>query len=382
MSLPTLEKTWIFNVNNAQGALGTGTLSNRQILFQIKQALIGSLGSWTNASGGSIASPSTLLWTVAYSCDSSTAGTAGDGVDRWTAATNLVTASGAHSWIVLKNTHVDQGGNFQVCIDLPNTDGTQGFGFAAIIVSRTAGFTGGTTSSRPTATDEFVLNPTLSVASLSAVPMGQFSIGGYGYTLHYLMSSDGFIHRILITNGSICQVFLGFGQSADVDWTPNVVVFHAACGFVTDGLSHTFGPYDGPLYAGYGVSPKQNGVRPQWNSPIVSYWGCAGLIANGGFQMSMSARGFGNTYINNVPVMQHYINSIGTQPNALSNDYLIEPVGLTADSSTAYPGRHGNATDLWWSNAPAGSTYPASGTPQFAQLGSLMVPWNGSSPVI
>jgi|SRR5579885_604125 len=383
MTLPTLSKTWQFNVNNAQGALSSITLSNKQMVFLIKQALIGAFGSWTNAAGGSIATPTSSLWTVAYSCDSNTAGTVGDGVDHWTSASSILVAnSTAFSWIVLKNTHIDPGGNFQICIACPNSDGVPALSLVGIILSRNAGFTGGSTTSRPTATDEVVLNPKSGVNSVSMVPAGQFDSGGasYGFTLHYLMSTDALIHRIFITNGSLCQFFFGVGQSTDVDWSPGIVAYYAAGGnFIFN--SSVFGPFDGPLTAGYGTWSKQN-ARPQVGSSLTTVYGCSGLINSGSFIMAMSARGVANTTANGNNWANHYITTLGTQPNSISNDYLIEPVGLTANSSTTFPGRHGVATDLWWSNAPAGSTFPSSGTPQFAQLGSLMVPWNGSTPVV
>jgi hypothetical protein len=69
------------------------------------------------------------------------------------------------------------------------------------------------------------------------------------------------------------------------------------------------------------------------------------------------------------------------QPNSFTNDYVVEPIGLMGVGSSPYTGRFGQLTDMWWSNAPSASTFLVTGSIAFAQLGSVMVPWNNTTPV-
>lgn len=89
MSLPSLAKTWQFNANNSIAAQGTALADNRRLWRTLKDALIGF---------------ATNPWVMRYSCNSVTAGTAGDGVDRLTADSNFVWANDtvAHTWYVLR----------------------------------------------------------------------------------------------------------------------------------------------------------------------------------------------------------------------------------------------------------------------------------------
>lgn len=127
--------TWRHDVNQIipQGASTLAT--NRALLL----ALVASLKAGN--------------FTVVRSCDGVTVGAAGDGVDRWVDAADLVFApsGGAHSWMVL------QGLGFQLLIDLvsPTVLGDQ-----LRIRGSISGFdTGGTVFAAPTASagDAFVV---------------------------------------------------------------------------------------------------------------------------------------------------------------------------------------------------------------------------------
>jgi hypothetical protein len=107
-------------------------------------------------------------WTDDYSCDSVTAGTKGDGVNRIVADANWVgnTPGNAHSWRVTTL----HGGMGQVCFDRDAT----GDRFGSIYHSPAAGFTGGTTTARPTATDE--VEVTQSSSWLDGAANGNISV--------------------------------------------------------------------------------------------------------------------------------------------------------------------------------------------------------------
>jgi len=88
------------------------------------------------------------LLTLDYGCNSVTAGTKGDLVDRITSDSNVVGANAgtAHSWWV----DTVLAGPAQICFDRNGTfEGSGSCWF-----SPSAGFTGGSTTNRPTATDE------------------------------------------------------------------------------------------------------------------------------------------------------------------------------------------------------------------------------------
>lgn len=136
MPAPTIEKTWSGSQINQNVAASATHI--RDALLAIVNSLI--------AQG----------WTVAGSCNSAAAGM--DAVNRWAASTNLVwaTGGGARSWIVLANSAL--GANAQIAIELdPGGSGSSAYYTAKIWMS-TAGFTGGSTTARPTATDEQQIN--------------------------------------------------------------------------------------------------------------------------------------------------------------------------------------------------------------------------------
>jgi hypothetical protein len=135
-------KTWAHtNVSVADGAGPTPTgaqtnadIGNRQLLYDIKIALVA--GNWSVVSSSG--------WTGA-------AFTAGAG-DNWGTSTGVNwIVSGEHGWIVLQNNAISTG--FQICLDLNYAETTTEK--IDMWVSYASGFTGGTVSARPTATDEW-----------------------------------------------------------------------------------------------------------------------------------------------------------------------------------------------------------------------------------
>lgn len=89
-------------------------------------------------------------WTVVGSSDATTANLTG--TDLWVDQTDItVSATVAHSWIVLTNGSIATG--FQICFAFSITSTTAAK--VRVVVSR-VGFTGGSTTARPTATDEII----------------------------------------------------------------------------------------------------------------------------------------------------------------------------------------------------------------------------------
>jgi hypothetical protein len=167
MPVPTLSKTYQFNVNNAVPSQVEATFY-QALVHGIKTAMIGF---------------ATLPWTVVSSSDSVTA----DASDNWTATTDLVWSTGNHSWIVLQ-----QGaGGGQLCIDLDYVITSSERAY--FIWSAGGNFTGGTISARPTASDE--------ISAHSST--GNYIAGNQSGTpnqnvYHVMHSTDGLVDRVII----------------------------------------------------------------------------------------------------------------------------------------------------------------------------------------
>ena len=182
MALPILERSYQFAVNHwsSEQASTTGE-KDLSIMFWMKSTVVG----WTY-------SP----WTIYQSCDASSCGTEGDGVDRWLDEGDIVWANDStnHSWIVF-NMPVGDG---QICIDCvqPSRTITMSFSSSGL-------FTGGTVTNAPTAPD--------------AVVTGHFEWldGSYSEPFrtmgHLIASTDGKMCMFLSTrNGHACTFWSFF----------------------------------------------------------------------------------------------------------------------------------------------------------------------------
>ena len=97
MGLPTKVKTWRFNTNRTK-TTASNLVYHQQLILDIKNALIGD-GNWDTEPTG--------IWTVDHSCDGVTAGTPGDGVDRWIDTGDIIAHNPGnnHSWMVLNQVY-------------------------------------------------------------------------------------------------------------------------------------------------------------------------------------------------------------------------------------------------------------------------------------
>ena len=389
MTLPTIEKTWQFNVNRNVGALSSNTQVNKQLLLDMKNMLIAtsSLGTWTNAAGATITP--TNPWTVRYSCNGTTAGTAGDGVDRWQSLSDMnpgqmtgvnSLTSAARSWIVLKNTTLDGGGNFQVLFDwLSDTNLGSTFwgdyGSCVMYVSRTAGFTGGTTTSRPTATDEVFLGSGFTATTLvntnfanygsycpifgdfGSIQSNQIGLFNGGYTLHCLTANDGSSYRLIVSRGSAVSFILAFeklGNGNNLLWSTPIFIIHASAQMSdpTQNNSTSIGSGD---------------ALP--TACKLPYMVTALAPGGGKYKSYLAAQSLaGSTMPSKIGL------------NGLSNQYAIAQIDLMS-LDTGFLGRQGYVTDMWMGTAPPGSTMPPGGSNSYAQFGQIVVPWNTTNPL-
>lgn len=306
MALPVLSKTWQFNVNNAQAALGSSGLDNRSLMLAYKNAMI---GFGTNP------------WTVKYSCSSTVAGTAGDGVDRWATVANVVNANSgvAHSWIVLAQTGLSS--TFQVCIDYNN--GTAAASSASIIFSAAAGFTGGTTTARPTATDEQAVLSNAAWINNNA---------DAAFRWHAMQSTDGQCTRIFsFIAGAIQNVLIFEKFTNATGGSPGATNGGALNIFLTLANFNNMGTWT-----------RQNGTN---------------------VNTSMAYESVSNLSI----------------ASEVSGAFDIFPMACTSTTTVGTRGRLGTFQDIWIgsSGVATGDSYPASGTTgQFVQVGQIIMPWN------
>lgn len=317
MALPTLVKTWQFNVNNQVTTQATALITNQTQLLAIKNALIGF---------------ATNPWAVRYSCDSTVAGTAGDGVDRWASIANLVWAAAgtAHSWIILRQTGIAT--NYDLCIALEPTSG--GGSTLVIVVSPSAGFTGGTTTARPTATDEIAFAPFAWANSSNS--SARWSV---------MQSTDGQCTRVMTAWSAAPQTFLMFDKptNTSVGWSnPSVTAVVNNTGMTAYNLV--------------------GGVTTNFKMRALSITGT---------QAYLTAEGVAS---NTIPTDIVF----GNIANEIDGTWAMCPVGIVCTTS-GIRGRHGTIQDLWLGSAArsSGDRYPASGTGLFAQFLGVILPWNG-----
>jgi hypothetical protein len=323
MALPVLDKTWQFDVNNIViPQASTLATSRRTIRTAIKDVLIG-FGS----------SP----WTVQGSSNSVAA--AMDAVDRWAADANLVWANAgtAHSWIVLRQTGVAT--NFELCMDLSAAE-ANGLNLTWV-VSTSAGFTGGTTLNRPTATDEQVqANTTWGPSATNAQ-----------LVTHLMQSTDGQCTRIVI-----CRANLAVGLMV---------------------LDRVKNPVTGWTTPSYSLVAATNGGSE--TATITNMF----TNANG--------RGRFSTFNMNLWATMKVTTSSFTAivsnqncPNDISAELPMAPMGVVSETASAR-GRHGQLFDIWFglTSLSTGNAYPYDDNKQFVQFGDIILPWDGAtSPVV
>jgi hypothetical protein len=312
MALPTPAKTWQHSVNLVASAGATVLASMQNSLFLLKNTLKGFANN---------------PWTVARCCDSTQVKS--DGTDLWAASTNLVWSTGAHSWMVL--TCAASGVSF--CFDLNTASSTS----VTVVVSQAAGFTGGATNARPTATDEYVISTGVFIFGASSA---------FQTVWHVMHSTDGLVTQMFCYYNSIARVWLGVERLSSTSLSSPIAI--AAFVNMTSGLTH------------------------------------AQLVAANGGRFFF--RNGSSTYVAYPSEETNQSYWLGTIPvaNEISSEYHIGSIGLTNNFDVGSRGRHGTLTDIWWGQAVItdGGMYPGDGTRTFAQIGTLVIPWNGTAMTI
>lgn len=316
MPLPVLQKTWSIDANNSVANTGTALTTGKNLLV----SLIARLIAMTSSS-----------WVCYYSCKGAVGGvgTAGDGVNRWASASDIVLASAGsnHSWMVLRNTNT----GVQVCIDLINNNSTITW---SITISPSAGFTGGSITARPTATDEW---------SYSTSQAWGFSGSDIAHRFTIWQSTDGHCTRIMLASAGAITAFMVLGEKFNASVT---------------GFTY---PYLCMIYSG---------SAPTWSNTF-------GLvkIRHGGIT------GATETLVEAGGTLSYaYSNAtIGQVPNSVDSSYGFWPIGI-AGTTAGLVGRMGSFYDLWIGSSAVATAdrYPLdTDVPpgQFIQIGSYVLRW-------
>lgn len=335
MSLPVLEKTWQFAVN--QLITGpTNLIVHQMALFAIKQKLVGF---------------ATNPWESVYSCDGEVAGSVDDyataNSDRWDSASDvLFSGTSSRSWIVLKNANIAP--NFQVLIEAGNTESMGGDGaerYMTLAVSPSDGFSGGSLTERPTADDEVVIRD----GSASGGASGGIWLGNVSnpsdFRLHIMHSTDGQCTRGAIFRSGVGVTSFSFEKAR----TPNSAwITPWLASWRSDSMAmHAW------TYANYNDTPSSH---------------C--LINGTKATLFMSTEGYGSAMLGQMNCFT---------ANELTGEWPMTPIGLVCPTTTVR-GRHGTIFDMYFgSTNNAGNHYPSDGSKLWVQWGHVIVPWNGTS---
>lgn len=338
-ALPALTKTYSTRANVPFPDVTTTERVRQSQIFLLKAALMDQLA--TGTMNGSRNANS--VWTCDHSCDGTTAGTPADGVDRWGGTftpANIVRAGvgGAHSWIVLRN--VTSG--LYLCIDCndPNAN-------LRIAVSKTS-FSGGTTTSGPTATGEFLMGTTGTGASTVMAFISDSATGNINYA-HMVAADDGRFFFLISRVGLgyfTCNIFLLPSDSARVADTNNWF----AIGNATN--SGRGSPNYNNLASASGcVSRAPNGTA---------------VVSTGGAQVAQ----FGGTY---------YSGAYGV--DALTGDYLADP--LFVRSIAPQVAHRGVLPDIQMlGTATIGASIPNAAAQARIVAGDCVIPFTGTPPLV
>lgn len=251
------------------------------------------------------------------------------------------TTGNAHSWIVLKQAGIHS--NFEILLDCLTSSPANVF-YASVYVGL-SGFSGGSTTARPTATTTVTL-----IAPTSNYWCINLTTTSFSSVLHVMMSTDGECTRIVhMYNGTPLMWYLfDKPKNPTAGWT-NPAIFFA-----------------------YGSTGASQFVANSWNTNAYINSIVNGITA----PMFMTLEGYYNTNMLQAAAFQ--------QRNQITLENIVLPIGLASNTASAL-GRHGQIYDLWAGNINplavggiADVVYPDDGTRQFWQCDDFIMPWVGS----
>lgn len=350
MALPTLTKTWIYNVESelvtypSGGNTNFGGLDSAMLLVGIKKALTKTTG-WVDKDG--VAATQNFPWTVAASSDGDTANTS----DNWSSYLSLVSnaatptykfTASEFAWVVLQNSALP---NFQFSIGTGSTSTSSQYvqkHFAYCCWEGGFTLSSPVITAYPTSTDRYQL---IGSGTTDYYIIGASSVSSFDAVIHVAMSTDGECTRIIACRNGVVFMF----------WQ----------------IEKAKSPVSGWDY------PVICTVRNNESASVVAKGGTSDYVGSaqavtrisstvGNKKLYMTAEGYGT---GSVATLQY-------TPGHLTNEYALYPAGLVA--ATAYPwGKLGDVFDMWFTTlgASPGICLPGSGSRQFVSLGGVVIPW-------
>lgn len=341
MAIPSPTKTWQFKIN--QQLISPGVTPTWPSMSP--GVIAGDIQSVLYAIKVSLTTFGSTPWTVVSSSDSASAGA----TDYWTAASKLVwhnNTANARSWIVLQQTGMSA--TFQILIDCI-MNGTGQNGAQVAMFWSAAGFTGGSTTARPTATDQVQV-----LTSAQYWLRDNNSVSPLPLVLHVMQSTDGQCTRIFGCRGTDGQPDFGWLferiKNASGSWTTPYIVM--------------VNPGDWSNSRGYMGWLSTSG-SPRFTSK------------NGATNMALYAtsEGFANNFF--------YLQATTLQRrNQLSNEWQLFPIGVACETTGAI-GHHGMFYDMWFCNYIGyATTFADDDSKTWWACDDLVIPWDGSSQVL
>ena len=439
MSLPTLDKTWIFKPNILLPSTGNQQYDYARLILTIKNALTSSYG-WVDSSG----SPTTNshLWTVPASSNSVTASTndnwgvylqgtdtsasvntstnntlrirVGTSLKQYTTVTVTAGATTAKTTIVsdlnaaftaagLSTLQASITGTNQLIIS--DIGGCNAYiEIDTIANGSTLGTSCGFTSGGMNTTNCLIWNTNFSWIVLQQsqintnyqVCYSTSTINAYYRFSSYVSPAAGFGLTGLVTTAvptAIDRIQFHVGDGSGINGIGSNAfdqVLHVAMS--TDGQCTRVIGFNSSNMRTFWLYDKPKNPVSGWTNPAITL-----MVANSGTTIPTAY-----TQLNDNAQIQARINGMAVGlyastefygaaalgenilfPNTLTGEYLMTPCGLACGTSGAY-GRHGEIYDLWWTSTSvyAGETFPGSSTRQFACLNCLVHPWNNSAMII
>ena len=316
-------RTWQYDRNNSVAASGSALTDHRQVLKDIIDALL----AFATA-------PCTCLG----SSDSTTAGL--DTVNRLDALAKFVwdAPGNAHSWIVLKQTALSSTGQgWQLLISCENADANGKV--LTVYHSVSAGFTGGSTTDRPTATDEQAI-----LANVQWLTASGTSVGPIVWNVQLCSVAGSGAIRIFAFYNDFNILYASFERYGNVQGTQSYPVICSWFGGTTASdvaLSSAF------MSTGVYARPVSNNVNARYSA-------LAGNLGNADA-------------------------AIQTSWSVYSGFWPADEIWI---SDTTNICRLGKIVDLYFGSTNAAfATYPSDGSFVWGTVGNVIVPTGGTQLV-
>ena len=355
-AVPAPIRTWSsrMNVPFTMANSATEALKQQFVFWSLKQHLINA-----HTSDGTLygtRSPNSV-WTVVGSSDGTTA--ALDGVDRWTTTftpSKLVRGTSARSWIVLQNST----SGIQMCIDLYWTGGAGAHG--RVVYTRSSfPFTGGNTSTRPTAAsgNEWQMGANRGTAPDSTTQGSNLVIDSslnQNFYTHFSCAEDATFHFEVSRAGSgYCCGFTALWRTTGAD-ASDIRNWYS----ISDSIADTRG------------APRHN-TNNNGLTGSSTTWTLTGRTPNGSICNTGGIRQvtFGIT---------SYPGANGNV-DALTGNYYAEPLEVR-EISPQLVDRGYFADIVFIGNVAIGSTYPAVNPTHFVVGDVLIACGSGATPII